>query len=810
MHRLLYRFGDCTVDLAARELRRGGELVTLSPKVFDCLAYLIDHRDRAIGRDELIAAVWGRLDVTDAVLGQTMLKTRRAVADNGDEQNAIRTIPRFGYRWVADVVVEELPDLPRRAGADTQNRTADGAASAERSADAAHFERAAAAKPARRRGRRRTWIVGAATAAAFALGLTGFALAHRDAISPPSPGLSPRASVDVTAVLPATVDASPEWAWLRLGLMDLIAVRLRSAGMTVVPSDSVVALTGPAGSDGKAAQQLVRSATGAQRLIAPKVTRTAAGWRVHLDVHADGRDLEIEAQHEDAVAAARAAAAMLLDRLGRPGGTQGDTDALSLAAVQQRAEAALLVDDLAGVRQAIETASPALQKAPELRLRLAVADFRGGQLSVARQRLEGLLGEVDAETNPVLRARVLTVLGTVATHSDDIAGALRACAEATALLTDRNEPDALGRAYMGCGVANASMGRFDAAAADFARSRIALEITGDALSLARVEANEGLMENTRGHYAEGASVLRRAADRFQRLGAHSELIHTLCDEVETHLALLQPVEALSVSESGLAQLSQHENADTRRAMQLQHAHALAANGRTSEAVALLGVMENEVSPDQEQALVGQMRATRARFKLEGGQAETAIEPAREAVAALARPDDARERAMAWLTLVRALQAAGRGAEAAEEIRKFAAWSATTTIAAAPVYASLADAELRRATRNDATTSYEHALRASETAGVPADMAAVAASWGHALIDTGDLERASAIVGRVARWAGADFTCSILQTRLYRALGQEEAWRDALQRTRGLAGERPIPAALLRPPSRSAPPIGSTH
>jgi DNA-binding winged helix-turn-helix (wHTH) protein len=118
MPRFLYRFGHCTVDPGARELRRAGELLVLSPKVFDCLAYLIEHRDRAVGRDELIAAVWGRLDVTDALLGQAMLKARRAVADSGDEQNAIRTIPRFGYRWIAEVTAERLPDLPGRADVD--------------------------------------------------------------------------------------------------------------------------------------------------------------------------------------------------------------------------------------------------------------------------------------------------------------------------------------------------------------------------------------------------------------------------------------------------------------------------------------------------------------------------------------------------------------------------------------------------------------------------------------------------------------------------------------------------------------------
>ena len=99
----VYHFGDCRVDPLARELHRDGTLLALSPKVFDCLVYLIEHRDRAVGRDELIAAVWGKADVSDTLLGQTLLKARRAVGDDGNEQNAIRTIPRFGYRWVREL-----------------------------------------------------------------------------------------------------------------------------------------------------------------------------------------------------------------------------------------------------------------------------------------------------------------------------------------------------------------------------------------------------------------------------------------------------------------------------------------------------------------------------------------------------------------------------------------------------------------------------------------------------------------------------------------------------------------------------------
>src|SRR6185437_1347956 len=72
-------------------------------RTFECLDYLIANRDRAVGRDELVSAIFGRPNVSDAQLGQIVLRTRRVVDDDGNAQHAIRTIPGFGYRWIADV-----------------------------------------------------------------------------------------------------------------------------------------------------------------------------------------------------------------------------------------------------------------------------------------------------------------------------------------------------------------------------------------------------------------------------------------------------------------------------------------------------------------------------------------------------------------------------------------------------------------------------------------------------------------------------------------------------------------------------------
>src|SRR5215813_12715929 len=118
-----YRFGDFTLTASTRELRRGDMPVAISPRAFDCLAYLIEHRDRAVGKDELVAAIWERVDVSDTQLGQTVLRARRAVDDDGQVQNVIRTVSRFGYRWVADVALLD-PDAEATAASVAETRAA--------------------------------------------------------------------------------------------------------------------------------------------------------------------------------------------------------------------------------------------------------------------------------------------------------------------------------------------------------------------------------------------------------------------------------------------------------------------------------------------------------------------------------------------------------------------------------------------------------------------------------------------------------------------------------------------------------------
>lgn len=63
-----FRFADCTLDLGRRELKRNGKLVAVEPQVFDLLVYLIEHRDRVVSKDDMIAGVWGGRIVSDSTL----------------------------------------------------------------------------------------------------------------------------------------------------------------------------------------------------------------------------------------------------------------------------------------------------------------------------------------------------------------------------------------------------------------------------------------------------------------------------------------------------------------------------------------------------------------------------------------------------------------------------------------------------------------------------------------------------------------------------------------------------------------------
>ena len=110
---MIYGFGPYRLDTARLELRCDSETVHLEPQVFRLLEYLIENRERVVSKDELIKHVWSDRIVSDATVSNRINAARRAVGDDGKEQATIRTITRRGFRFVADVAVEEVPSDSR-------------------------------------------------------------------------------------------------------------------------------------------------------------------------------------------------------------------------------------------------------------------------------------------------------------------------------------------------------------------------------------------------------------------------------------------------------------------------------------------------------------------------------------------------------------------------------------------------------------------------------------------------------------------------------------------------------------------------
>ena len=113
---MLYLFENCALDTGRRELRRGDRLIPVEPKVFDLLLHLIANRDQVVGKDELIAVIWGGRIVSESALTTCINAARTAIGDSGEAQRLIKTLPRKGIRFVG-VLKEEAGAAPAPASA---------------------------------------------------------------------------------------------------------------------------------------------------------------------------------------------------------------------------------------------------------------------------------------------------------------------------------------------------------------------------------------------------------------------------------------------------------------------------------------------------------------------------------------------------------------------------------------------------------------------------------------------------------------------------------------------------------------------
>jgi DNA-binding winged helix-turn-helix (wHTH) protein/tetratricopeptide (TPR) repeat protein len=98
-----YEFGPFRLDAERRVLTRSGENVSLTPKATDILALLLKHARQLVEKEELMREVWPDSFVEEQNLTQNIFVLRRALGDGSGGAKYIETVPRRGYRFVAQV-----------------------------------------------------------------------------------------------------------------------------------------------------------------------------------------------------------------------------------------------------------------------------------------------------------------------------------------------------------------------------------------------------------------------------------------------------------------------------------------------------------------------------------------------------------------------------------------------------------------------------------------------------------------------------------------------------------------------------------
>jgi DNA-binding response OmpR family regulator len=117
---MIYRFGNYELDEQRRELRQAGQPAAIEPKVFEVLLYLLQHRDRVVTKEELLAQCWPGIFVAEAALSRCLAKVRKAVQPDPAAAPVIKTVYGRGYCFVAPITTvareQPLPMTPAAGG----------------------------------------------------------------------------------------------------------------------------------------------------------------------------------------------------------------------------------------------------------------------------------------------------------------------------------------------------------------------------------------------------------------------------------------------------------------------------------------------------------------------------------------------------------------------------------------------------------------------------------------------------------------------------------------------------------------------
>lgn len=111
----VFLVGDWRVDRARGLLIRGAQQCRLEPRVMEVLVLLARRAGQVISKEEFFEAVWPDLAVEEGALSQCIYAIRKALGDDARQPRFVETVPRRGYRLIAEVLQPDAEARPKAA-----------------------------------------------------------------------------------------------------------------------------------------------------------------------------------------------------------------------------------------------------------------------------------------------------------------------------------------------------------------------------------------------------------------------------------------------------------------------------------------------------------------------------------------------------------------------------------------------------------------------------------------------------------------------------------------------------------------------
>src|SRR5215813_699962 len=106
-----FEFGEFRLEVKEKLLLRDGEPVSLTPKAFQLLLLLVLNHGHLVEKERIMHELWTDSFVEEGNLSYTVRLLRKALGDDKASPRFIETVPKAGYRFVAEVNEDPAPEI---------------------------------------------------------------------------------------------------------------------------------------------------------------------------------------------------------------------------------------------------------------------------------------------------------------------------------------------------------------------------------------------------------------------------------------------------------------------------------------------------------------------------------------------------------------------------------------------------------------------------------------------------------------------------------------------------------------------------